>query len=156
MTRKKFQPERNAPDSVQHSLIAVLADSYLLMAKTQACHWNAHGSNFYGLHKLTEAQYGELFKAIDELAERLRAIGGMPPSSLAGMLEHARLKEADAVRDTDSAALMLAEDNEAMSKSAREAADEAGDEDDTATHDLLVQRVAVHDKAAWLLRSPLG
>jgi starvation-inducible DNA-binding protein len=156
MARKKADPGSNAPDAVQQSLTAVLADTYLLMAKTQACHWNARGSNFFGLHKLTEAQYGALFAAIDEIAERLRAIGGTPPNSLAAMLEHARLKEADVVRDTDSAALMLAEDNEALSRSAREAADEADEEDDAATHDLLVQRVAAHDKAAWLLRSHLG
>jgi starvation-inducible DNA-binding protein len=156
MSRRKTQPGRNAPDAIHESLTAVLADSYVLMAKTQACHWNARGSNFHGLHKLTEEQYEELFAAIDEIAERLRAIGGTPPSSLAGMLEHARLKEADVVRDTDSAALMLAEDNEAVSKSARDAAAEADELEDAATHDLLVSRVAAHDKAAWLLRSHLG
>jgi starvation-inducible DNA-binding protein len=156
MMRRKTPSGRNAPDAIQQSLTAVLADSYLLMAKTQACHWNAQGSNFFGLHKLTEAQYAELFQAIDDIAERIRAVGGTPPSSLAAMIGHARLKEADIVRDTDSAALMLAEDNEALAKAAREAAGEAEEEDDVATHDLLVHRVAAHDKAAWLLRSHLG
>lgn len=144
----------NSPD-VASILNVVLADTYVLMMKTQASHWCARGSNFIGLHKLTEDQYGELFKAIDEVAERVRAIGAQPPLSLAQMLDTTSLKEANAIGDTDAAFMMLATDNETLARSAQEAAQQAQDLEDIATHDLLIDRSAAHDKAAWLLRSHL-
>lgn len=130
-----------------------VADTYALLAKTQACHWNARGPNFIGLHKLTEAQYGELFAAVDELAERLRALDAPAPRGLAELLELSSIKDAPATLSTEAAAKLLAEENTSLAGRAKdiaEAADEAGD---LATHDMLVARIDAHQKAAWLLRS---
>ena len=153
--QKAEQAFRNNAPSVAATLNAMLGDTYVLMMKTQACHWCARGSNFIGLHKLTEAQYAELFTAIDDVAERVRAIGGQPPLSLAQMLDHASLKEAGSISDTDAAFLMLANDHETLARAAQEGAEQAEELEDPATHDLLVARSASHDKAAWLLRSHL-
>lgn len=140
-------------DAAGTALRGVLADSYVLMMKTQACHWNTRGYDFFALHTLTEAQYNALFAAIDVMAERLRALGVLAPASLSQLLHAATLVELGLVPGTEAVARLLAEDHEALSLQAQEAADLAAEHDDPATHDLLVTRMAVHDKAAWLLRS---
>lgn len=137
------------------ALNVFVADTYVLLAKTQACHWNATGPDFYGFHKLTEAQYGELFEAVDVLAERVRALRWPAPSGLAAMLELSTLEEDEGITDTQEAARALARDHAAMADQARELASEAGAADDPATEDLLVARIEAHEKAAWLLRSHL-
>jgi starvation-inducible DNA-binding protein len=154
---KKRPASNKAEAGVGASLNGFLADTYVLLAKTQACHWNATGSNFFGLHKLTEAQYGELFANIDELAERVRALDVLAPGGLTAMLDLATLEEAPGgAISTAEAARMLAEDNASLAARASDLADEAGDADDLATHDMLVKRIEAHEKAAWLLRSHLG
>jgi starvation-inducible DNA-binding protein len=141
-------------DGAADGLTVFLADTYLLMGKTQACHWNVTGPNFHGLHTLFEAQYTELFKAVDVLAERIRALGSPAPMTIEGMLAQATLKEPARIPDATAMARMLGEDHAALSASAARLAKEA--EDDLATHDLLVSRIAAHDKAAWMLRSHLS
>ena len=143
-------------ETVAETLKTFLADTYLLLAKTQAVHWNARGPNFIGIHKLTEEQYNELFKAIDDLAERVRALDTDAPFSLAEMQRIATLEEASQVHALDDAIRMLVTDNKAMSERARDLALDADEQDDLVTHDMLVARIEVHDKAAWLLRSNLG
>ena len=138
------------------NLKGFLADTYVLLAKTQGCHWNARGSNFFGVHTLTEQQYEELFKAVDEIAERVRALGEEAPVSLADMLGLASLDEAKEVHATEQAVRLLAEDNRTMAARAKDLALDADEADDLATHDMLVKRIEVHDKAAWLLASHLG
>jgi starvation-inducible DNA-binding protein len=147
-------PQTN--ETVAEQLKTYLADTYLLLAKTQACHWNARGPNFIGIHKLTEEQYNELFAAIDDLAERVRALDTDAPFSLAEMLRLATLEEATQVHGLDDAIRMLVTDNKAMSERARDLALDADEQDDLVTHDMLVARIEVHDKAAWLLRSNLA
>lgn len=154
---KKRPASNKAEAGVGASLNSFLADTYVLLAKTQACHWNATGPNFFGLHKLTEAQYGELFASIDEMAERVRALDVLAPTGLNAMLHLAKLQEApDGAISTKDAARILAEDNASMAARASDLAEEADDADDLATHDMLVKRIEVHEKAAWLLRSHLG
>ena len=147
-------PQTN--ETVAEQLKTYLADTYLLLAKTQACHWNARGPNFIGIHKLTEEQYNELFEAVDELAERVRALDTDAPFSLAEIQRIATLEEATQVHGIDDAIRMLGSDNKAMSERARELALDADEQDDLVTHDMLVARIEVHDKAAWLLRSNLA
>ncbi len=151
------QPARvgtNSP-SVAESLKGFAADTYMLLAKTQACHWNMTGANFIGLHKLTEEQYRELFEAADELAERVRALGHPAPLSVSEMVSLTRIEELREAPDTVEAVQILAADNTAMSRRARELAEEADENDDPATHDMLAARVEAHDKNAWLLRANL-
>lgn len=153
------QPEtgkgRRGNIKVDDALNGFLADTYLLLVKTQACHWNATGSNFFGIHKLTEAQYAELFAAVDDLAERVRALGTQAPVSMKAMLRLASLEETDGVKSTKDAVGMLAADNAAISARAKAVAMLAEEAEDLATHDMLIHRIEVHDKAAWLLRSHL-
>ncbi len=146
---------RRGNTKVDEALNGYLADTYLLMVKTQACHWNATGSNFFGIHKLTEAQYTELFAAVDDLAERVRALGTRAPVSMKAMLNLASLDETDGVKSTKDAVEMLAADNAAISARAKALAMQAEEAEDLATHDMLTHRIEVHDKAAWLLRSHL-
>lgn len=149
---------KNATKSRSNSaatLNVMLADTAILLGKTQACHWNAQGPGFHGLHKLTEAQYAELFAAMDALAERVRAVGAPAPDGLAEMLELARLEPRLGITETAAACRALAEDNTRMAQHARDAAEAMEEAGDIASHDLLVARVAAHEKAAWLLRSEL-
>jgi len=141
---------------VGSALNVFIADTYILLAKTQACHWNATGAQFYAMHQLTEAQYGELFIALDNLAERARALRQIAPNGLAAMLQLATLEEADCAISIEQVARMLATDNMAMAEHARDLADEADEAEDAATHDMLVARIIAHEKAAWLWRSHLA
>lgn len=148
-------PDRNEPTSTQvaDGLRGMVADSFALMAKTQGFHWNMRGLGFIGLHKLTEAQYQELFQAVDELAERLRALDVLAPTGLSEMDEYASIDDAPLRPDTSQAVAILAEDNTTLASRASELAAMADEAGDAATHDMLVARAAVHQKAAWLLRS---
>lgn len=148
--------KREGNEGTIERLGAFLSDTYLLMGKTQACHWNVTGPNFRGLHLLFEEQYTELFKAVDVLAERIRALGSPAPMTVSGMLAMASLEEPSDIPAAPEMVRMLAEDHGVLSAAAAELADAAEEEDDFATHDLLVLRITAHDKAAWMLRSHLS
>lgn len=135
------------------ALKVFLADTAVLLAKTQACHWNARGPGFYAIHKLTEAQYDELFAAMDVLGERVRALGVPAPDGLGQMLELATLKPCLGQTSVPDAVAALAEDHAAMATHAHDAAEEMEQAGDPGSHDILVARVVAHEKAAWLLRS---
>lgn len=154
----RTEPERvgtNAPE-VAEALRGFVSDTYVLLAKTQAAHWNMRGPNFIGLHKLTEEQYTELFAAVDVLAERVRSIGSLAPNGVREMMDlSSTVRELERAPGTEEAVEILAADNAAMSRRARELAEQAEEQDDPATHDLLAARVDAHDKAAWLLRANL-
>ncbi|WP_191084543.1 Dps family protein [Roseococcus microcysteis] len=152
-TTKKSPAANDAAGGIAAALTGYVADTYVLMAKTQACHWNATGPGFIGMHQLTEAQYKELFLAVDELAERLRALGEPAPRSLNAMLDLATLDELEDKVDVAGAYRTLADDNTKIAVRARELAEAAEEAEDIATHDMLVHRIEVHEKAAWLLRS---
>ncbi|MBY0337009.1 MAG: DNA starvation/stationary phase protection protein [Acetobacteraceae bacterium] len=143
---------RNAP-GVTEGMRAFVSDTYMLLAKTQSCHWNMRGPDFIGLHKLTEEQYNELFVAVDELAERIRALDELAPNSVREMMELSRLEELSAAPSTAEVIDILAADNQAMAGRAKELAEEADEAGDPATHDMLAARVEAHQKAAWLLRA---
>lgn len=133
-----------------------LADSFVLYMKTYAVHWNYQGPKFFAVHKLTEEQYGEMAKAIDELAERIRAKRDEAPFSLKEMLQNADLDELnhDGGR-SDRSVRNLAESHQALSLEATKAIEELEDSDPY-TVDMLTARVGAHDKAAWMLRSLLA
>lgn len=157
MSTTKPRPSANdAAGGIAAGLAGYVADTYMLMAKTQACHWNATGPGFIGMHQLTEAQYKELFLAVDELAERLRALGQPAPRGLSEMLNLGSMSELDGKVDVAGAYRTLADDNAQIAARARDLAEAAEEADDIATHDMLVHRIEVHEKAAWLLRSHLG
>lgn len=145
----------NHRQKIAEGLAHVLADSYMLYLKTHNYHWNVTGELFHSLHEQFEEQYTELAEAIDEIAERMRAIGHRAPGSFREFQELTSIEE-----DTDEPNALemvrrLAIDNETVLRTAREvipACDDAGDE---ATLDLMTQRLHVHSKTAWMLRSHL-
>ncbi len=140
---------------VTDSLKKVLADTYGLMVKTQNYHWNVEGPNFPGLHTLFMTQYSELFLAVDLVAERIRALGDKAPGSYGEFAKLSKISDGNGDYDSDQMLQDLYEANItvlASIKKAFAAAEKAGDD---STVDLLTQRIGVHDKAAWMLKSSL-
>lgn len=136
-------------------LSKVLADTYMLYLKTHNYHWNVTGELFHSLHEQFEEQYTELADAVDEIAERIRALGHRAPGSFREYSPLTSIEE-----DTDSPDAMemvrrLAVGNEKILRTAREALRPANNAEDEATLDLLTQRLHVHSKTAWMLRSHL-
>lgn len=136
-------------------LNVVLADTFLLYFKTHACHWNVEGIHFAPLHDFFGAQYEEMWKATDELAERIRALGGAAPVSLTALAAHARLKEAKKVTDAKAMLKDLLADHEALIETLNNVAELADEADDIATEDLMVARLHAHEKMAWMIRAHL-
>jgi starvation-inducible DNA-binding protein len=133
----------------------VLADSYLLYVKTQNFHWNVTGPHFGELHKMFGDQYEALADAIDEIAERIRALGHQAPGSMAAFQKLGSLGEAKGELSAKQMIEQLVEDNEAVTRLAREAKDAAEKAGDSETGDLLIERMQEHAKAAWMLRVQL-
>lgn len=141
---------------VAEHVARVLADTYVLMVKSHAYHWNVVGPLFIPFHELTEKHYENLFAAADELAERIRSLGHTAPSAVGEFLRRAELD--DAAGDPDAMTMVenLVADHETISQRLREAANVADDADDLVTADLLTQRLAFHEKAIWMLRAIAG
>lgn len=134
----------------------VLADSYALYLKTHGYHWNVRGPNFQALHLLLEGQYTEQWTALDAIAERIRALGELAPMGYGAFGNLSSIKDGDAEKEWEGMFQELLADNEtviATLRGAFKAADDAGDE---ATADLYTQRLAAHEKHAWMIRSTLG
>ncbi len=140
--------------AVVDGLSRVLADSYSLYIKTHGYHWNVTGPNFPALHAMFEEQYSELAGAVDEIAERIRAVGAKAPAGYEAFSRLSTIGDGAAETDDEMIADLLAghETVAGTAKETLEAAEAAGDE---VTLDLMVQRIAVHDKTAWMLRSTL-
>ena len=134
---------------------ASLADSYLLMVKTQGYHWNVAGPLFYSLHNLTEAQYNDMFAAIDELAERIRALGYPAPTSITDMISRSVIEEETGNPTAEQMIDNLVKDHEAVAQRFREFVSRAEVPSDVATADMLTGRITFHEKASWMLRALL-
>jgi starvation-inducible DNA-binding protein len=143
---------RKIADGLSH----FLADSYTLYLKTHNFHWNVTGPMFNSLHAMFMTQYTEQWTALDEIAERIRALGVLAPQSFSGFGNLTSIKDGDPEKEAIPMLKELLKDHETLIATARtafEAADKAGDE---ASADLLTQRLAAHEKFAWMLRSTLG
>ena len=140
-------------NGIEH-LRRVLSDTFVLYMKTYAVHWNYTGSNFFSIHRLTEEQYKELAEAVDEIAERVRALGHQAPISLEAMLESSDLKEIGNGKMAGGAMLEeLARGHDLLAKRAKEAADATEEGDDDFSNDMMVGRIGAHEKAAWMIKS---
>ncbi|PPD30126.1 MAG: DNA starvation/stationary phase protection protein [Hyphomicrobium sp.] len=147
----------NATTAIAGKLGVVLASAYVLQLKTQNFHWNVTGPSFGPLHELFGAQYTEMAAAIDEIAERIRALGETTPGSFAQFGKLSIVADAPAAPPGYEAMIAaLAKDHETLSRVCRETGSFADDAADPATGDLMNGRIAAHDKAAWMLRSHLG
>jgi starvation-inducible DNA-binding protein len=148
--------EVNDRRELAQQLSRALAETYVLYLKTQGFHWNVVGPLFYGLHKLTEVQYTDLANAVDELAERIRALGHPAPATFAQFLELSSIKEMPGTHPTEDSIRALVADHEKISRTFREAVSVADDDDDIVTADMLTDRIKSHETAAWMLRSILA
>jgi starvation-inducible DNA-binding protein len=141
--------------AVVGALEELLADSYTLYLKTHSYHWNVTGPMFTTLHTLFETQYTELALAVDEIAERIRALGAPAPGSYSQFMERSTVKEDTGVPSATEMIRQLVQDHGTVIAAAREAARKAGEAGDDASNDLGVRRIDVHEKSAWMLRSHL-
>ena len=142
------------PAVVEH-LSKLLATSYILYLKTQNYHWNVTGPMFTTLHTLFETQYTELAAAIDEIAERIRALDAKAPGSFAAFAKLSPVKEETGQPTADKMIRKLVADQGAIDKIAHDLFDAADAVEDQATADLATRRLDVHQKNAWMLRSHL-
>lgn len=150
-TNHKLQHTQKVADELKH----FLADTYALYLKTQNFHWNVKGPDFYSLHKMFEEQYQELAAAVDEIAERIRAIGSYAPASFSQFAQLTSIKEEKNELKAEEMINILLKDHEVMSQNATEMIPKAQKAQDEGTADLLIQRAKVHDKVAWMLKSSL-
>lgn len=139
--------------AIAHGLSVLLADSYTLYLKTHNYHWNVTGPMFQTLHTLFETQYNELALAVDEIAERIRALGEFAPGSYKEYAKLTSIKEADGIPSAEEMIKDLVKGQEAIAKTARSIVPVADHAADEVTLDLLTQRMTVHEKTAWMLRS---
>jgi starvation-inducible DNA-binding protein len=132
----------------------MLVDAYVLMVKTQGFHWDVVGPLFVSLHELTEQQYQDLFAAIDEMAARIRALGYPAPTSIADLMPHSALAEAQGSNcSAEQMVTALISDHETVSRRLRDAVDVAEDLRDVVTADMLTERLQVPERAVWMLRA---
>lgn len=142
--------------AIAQGLSRLLADTYTLYLKTHNFHWNVTGPQFNTLHLMFETQYTELATAVDEIAERIRALGEPAPGSYAAFSRLSSIKEAEDVPTAEDMLRQLVADQEAVARTAREVFPLADDANDEPTAGLLSDRMQVHEKTAWMLRSMLG
>lgn len=135
------------------SLNQVLADSYALMALTHVAHWNVEGPGFFALHTAFQTQYEELFTAIDEIAERIRARGAYAHGGLTALAKTAQMKEFAAPLSQEDYVRLLVTANQKLVADAAKARDLAGDANDPESQDLMIARITLHQKTIWMLRS---
>lgn len=135
------------------SLKVVLADTFVLYFKTHSFHWNVTGPHFKSLHELFEEQYTEIWQATDIIAERIRTLGAFAPNNYEEMTKVATLTPSGQTPDEQSMVQILAEDNRAIVKTLYDAMKTAENDNDEGTVDLMVERIRVHEKAAWMLES---
>lgn len=143
----------SAPKKVADALSGVLADTYSLLIKTHAVHWNVEGPLFFAVHNLTEAQYNDLFAASDVIAERIRALGQLTAMSPSALLKGSVVADVTTPHDAVSLCESLAEDHAKVAKRLHDVIEIAGDANDPVTEDLATGRSAFHEKAAWMLRA---
>lgn len=133
----------------------LLADSYTLYLKTHFFHWNVTGPQFNSLHLMFETQYSELALAIDTIAERIRSLGHVAPGSYKQYSKLTSIEETDTAPPAEEMVRHLVEGHEAVVRTARKVFPSAEKASDEATCDLLTQRIQLHEKTAWMLRSIL-
>lgn len=141
---------------IGQGLSRLLADTYTLYLKTHNFHWNVTGPMFTTLHQMFEEQYTELSQAVDAIAERIRALGFPAPGSYKQFAELTSITEETGVPPAEEMIRQLVKDQETVVRTARSVFPIVDKANDEATADLLTQRLQIHEKTAWMLRSLLG
>ncbi len=145
--------EEKQRQKIAEGLSRLLADSYTLYLKTHNYHWNVTGPMFTTLHQLFEQHYLELATAVDEIAERIRALGFRAPGSYKEFTKLTSIFEAEGEPDAQEMIKDLMEGQEAVVRTARSIFAVVEEANDEPTADLLTQRMQIHEKNAWMLRS---
>ena len=140
---------------VAEQLTRVLADAYAVYLKTHGYHWNVRGPEFFSLHNLLEEQYREIWAALDEIAERIRALGFPAPGTYKEFVKLASIQEVEGVPKANEMIAHLVAAQEATARTARKLFPVVDEANDQSTADVLTQRIDVHEKTAWMLRSLL-
>jgi starvation-inducible DNA-binding protein len=135
------------------ALISVLANTTVAYYKTHGFHWNVEGQNFYSLHLMFEKFYGTLWESMDEIAERIRALGEKTPPSLAELLKKASLKETDTAPAPSIMLQKLRDDYQTLAKEILKAAAIAEKAGDRITENMMTEKATFLEKAAWMLHS---
>lgn len=138
---------------ISNGLSRVLADSFVLYLKTHNYHWNVKGPMFQTLHVLFMAQYTELWNALDEIAERIRSLGFPAPGTYKEFERLSSIQETEGVPRAEDMIRDLIVCSEVVTRTAREVLEVANSANDQPTVDLLTQRMQIHEKNAWMLRS---
>ena len=141
---------------IASGLSKLLADSHTLYLKTHNYHWNVEGPQFNTLHLMFEGHYTELATAVDEIAERIRALGVKAPGSYSEFNAITSIEEATGEESAEEMIRQLVIGQETVARTAREASEAAADASDEPAADLLTQRMQIHEKNAWMLRSMLA
>lgn len=139
--------------AISEGLSQAVADTYRLLFKSHAYHWNVEGPLFYSLHTLTEAQYQDLFAAADELAERIRALGQLAPATFDELTKMSTIKDLKSMPSAQEMIEDLASDHEMLAKKMHAVAELAEKHKDIVTADMVTARSGTHEKAAWMLRA---
>jgi starvation-inducible DNA-binding protein len=145
---------KSKTNAVAEGLKTLLADSYALMGQTHLAHWNVEGPNFFQLHVAFQGQYEELFTAIDEIAERLRALDVYAPGGLATLAKGSSIQEQStgAAPAKDFVAHLI-ESHETLLGGAHELRKTCETTGDLETQDMVIKRIQTHDKTLWMLKS---
>ncbi len=146
---------KNDREAIANGLARLLADTYTLYLKTHNFHWNVTGPMFQTLHLMFETQYNELALAVDLIAERIRSLGFPAPGTYQQFSQLSSIKETVEVPPATDMIKLLVEGQEAVVRTARSIFPSVEKVNDEPTADLLTQRMQVHEKTAWMLRSLL-
>jgi starvation-inducible DNA-binding protein len=153
MKNMKSAAAKNNNLALTDSLNQVLADSYALLSLTHLAHWNVEGAGFFALHTAFQTQYEELFTAIDEIAERIRALGTYAIGGLGKLAQVAQLPEfASPLAQEDYVKRLLAAHEKLLADAAL-ARDLAGEANDPESQDLMIGRITLHQKTVWMFKS---
>jgi starvation-inducible DNA-binding protein len=159
MTAKSLPINLGIPEAsrkeIAEGLSRLLADTYSLYLKTHNFHWNVTGPMFQTLHLMFETQYNELALAVDLIAERIRALGFPAPGTYSDYAKLSSIEETPGVPKAQEMIRLLVEGQESVARTARSIFPVADQVNDEPTADLLTQRLQVHEKTAWMLRSLL-
>ena len=136
-------------------LPTLLATTYTLLLKTQNVHWNICGCGFFTIHKLTEDHYNDLFEAIDEIAERIRKIGGIAPATYSEYQKLSAISDELKAKSGCEMVGELCEDHKKIVEGLKHAIESMSDSRDFGTVDLLTARLSYHEKIVWMLSSYL-
>ena len=147
---------KSSRQKVGDGLAHYLADTYLLYLKTQNFHWNVRGPHFHSLHQFFEDLYKELAEAVDTIAERIRALHMTTPASFSQFLKLTSLEEETASLSAEEMLKQLLHDHQTLLRNLLRLFEQAEQAEDEATVDLITERMRVHEKTAWMLRSTLG